>query len=223
MFKQSYLANLHKKTFILFECHRSIDKSIDFSFCYCEIVHNNREFSRWNSKPSHESKITTHLVDLWAIFIWVCFQQISLRPFFKIKEKPYFGVIFAQRKFFLKTLAKYNYKGPPPFRCQRYKLDWAGNQTKNYSITISMQKHSINMLNSSNHLWDTLELRVPWSMRSHSFFTMSTQWPNDLNLYQHEKNQLISSIHSWDIADFRVSRSRRPCPFLTNTMQKLLK
>ena len=53
-----------------------------------------------------------------------------------------FGVIFAQRKFFLKILAKYNCSGPPPFRCQKYKVDWAGHETKNYSITISMQKYA---------------------------------------------------------------------------------
>ena len=50
------------------------------------------------------------------------------------------GVIFALRKFFLKTLFKYNGSGPPPFRCQRYKVDWTGHQNKNYSISISMHK-----------------------------------------------------------------------------------
>ena len=114
---------------------------IFISFCYHERVHDNKEFSRWNSKSSHESKITIHLLDLWTIFIQVRFQQISiLTKFFKIKEKSYVGVIFAQRKFFLKILTKYNWSGPPLFTCQRYKVDWAGHQTKNYFITISMQK-----------------------------------------------------------------------------------
>ena len=44
------------------------------------------------------------------------------------KEKPYFGVIYAQREFFQKTLAKYNCSGPPTFKCQRYRVDWPSNQ-----------------------------------------------------------------------------------------------
>ena len=66
--------------------------------------------------------------------------NLNFGKIFQKKEKPYFRVIFPQRKFFLKTLAKYNCSGPPPLRCQRYKVDWAGHQTKTYSITISMQK-----------------------------------------------------------------------------------
>ena len=62
-----------------------------------------------------KSHITTHSVKLWtiSIFIKVRFQQKSMRTFFKIKKKTYFGVIFALREFFLETLAKYNYSGPP--------------------------------------------------------------------------------------------------------------
>ena len=48
--------------------------------------------------------------------------------FFKIKQKSYFGVIIAQREFFLKTLAKYNYSDPTAFKCQRYRVDWPSNQ-----------------------------------------------------------------------------------------------
>ena len=50
-------------------------------------------------KPSHESKIMTHLVDFWTIFIEVRFQQISMTKFFKIKEKPNFGVILPKGNF----------------------------------------------------------------------------------------------------------------------------
>ena len=53
-------------------------------------------------------------------------------------EKPYFGVIFVQREFLLKTPAKYNCSGPPTLQRQRLTVDQQSNQ--NYSITISMQK-----------------------------------------------------------------------------------
>ena len=74
------------------------------------------------------------------LFKYIFCKSQFWQKFFKIKEIPYFGVILAQRKFFLKTLGKYNCSGPPPFRYQRNKVDWAGHQTKIYSITISMQK-----------------------------------------------------------------------------------
>ena len=131
MFKQLSLANLRSTTFILFGCHRSIDKSIDFYFFLLSWKSSyNEEFSRWNSKPSHEYKITTHLIDLKTIFIEVRFQQISMTKFFRITEKPYFGVIFAQRKFFLKTLAKYNCSGPPIIQMWKIesRLGWSSNQ-----------------------------------------------------------------------------------------------
>ena len=38
---------------------------------------------------------------------------------FKIDKKNYFVTIFAQKDFFLKTLAKQNCIGPAAFRCQR--------------------------------------------------------------------------------------------------------
>ena len=47
---------------------------------------------------------------------------------FKTKKKPYFGVIFAQREFFLKTMATYNCRGPLVFKYQRYRVDWSSNQ-----------------------------------------------------------------------------------------------
>ena len=39
---------------------------------------------------------------------------------FKIKKKPYSGVTFAQREFFLKTLTMYNCRGASAFKCQKY-------------------------------------------------------------------------------------------------------
>ena len=52
---------LYKITFILFECYRSIDKSIDFYFYfyYFEALQGNEECSPGNSKARHESQITS--------------------------------------------------------------------------------------------------------------------------------------------------------------------
>ena len=60
-----------------------------------------------------------------------------MTKFFKIKKKTSFGVIFAQREFFLKTLAMYN--------CRHLNVkdtEQIGRQIKNYFITIIMQKPS---------------------------------------------------------------------------------
>ena len=54
------------------------------------------------------------------------FSKSQFDKFFKIKEKLYFDIIFAQRKFFLKTLAKYNCSGPAPKIQSR--LGWPSNQ-----------------------------------------------------------------------------------------------
>ena len=51
-----------------------------------------------------------------------------MTKFFKIKKKPYFGVTFAQREFFQKTLAVYNFSVPQAFKCQRYRMDWLSHQ-----------------------------------------------------------------------------------------------
>ena len=37
------------------------------------------------------------------------------------------------------------------------------------------KNHLINLLNSSNNLWETTDLRVPWSIKPRSFFIMPTQ------------------------------------------------
>ena len=60
-----------KITFMLFEYHRSIDKSIDFfiSLCCRKKVHDNKEFSRVNSKPCGESRITTVLLNSEYILV----------------------------------------------------------------------------------------------------------------------------------------------------------
>ena len=63
------LRNLHKITFILFECHRFIDKLIEsfISLCYGEKVHDKKKFSCGSSKPHCESRIMTHYIRLWCV------------------------------------------------------------------------------------------------------------------------------------------------------------
>ena len=34
------------------------------------------------------------------------------------------------------------------------------------------KNHSIDLLNPSKYLWDRLDLRVPWSLKPHPFYTM---------------------------------------------------
>ena len=59
--KQMFRVYLYKITFILFECYRSINKSIDFYFYfyYFEALQGNEECSPGNSKARHESQITS--------------------------------------------------------------------------------------------------------------------------------------------------------------------
>ena len=47
---------------------------------------------------------------------------------FQNKEKTLFWGGFCPKKFLQKTLAKYNWSGPPAFRCQSYRADWQSNQ-----------------------------------------------------------------------------------------------
>ena len=90
--------------------------------------------------------------------------------FLKLTKTPIFVVILAQRGFFQKTLAKYNCSGPSAFKCQRYRVE------QNIIPSISTCKnHSINSLNSSNHLWDITGLRIPWYLRPRPFLATSTR------------------------------------------------
>ena len=88
---------------------------------------------------------------------------------FKIKKKRYFGVIFPQREFFLKTLAKHNCSGPLAFKCQRFRESV---KLKMIPSLSAYKNQSVNLLNSSNDLWDTPDLRVPWSIRPRQFLTI---------------------------------------------------
>ena len=68
------------------------------------------------------------------------FLSVTVKKFMitesSIMEIQNLGVNFAPKKFFLKTLALYNCRGHPAFKCQRYRVHWLS--SKNYSITINM-------------------------------------------------------------------------------------
>ena len=69
--------------------------------------------------------------------------------FFKIKKKPYFGVIFVKREFSLKTLAKNNCSGTHHLNVKdgsRLAL-----KPKIIPSLSACKNHSINLFNSSNH------------------------------------------------------------------------
>ena len=90
---------------------------IFISFCYYERVQSwipNHDLSSWTLKNT-------------IVYIST-FPAKIYRHFFKIKEKPYFGIICAQSDFFLKALAKYNCSGPPAFKCKTYTVDYHSNQ-----------------------------------------------------------------------------------------------
>ena len=110
--------------------------------------------------------------------------------FFKIKRKTYFGVIFAQREFFLKT------------------LEYIDHQSRHYSITINMQKS----FNQSAQFIKSF-LRCTWFKspmiyeaspvfdKVHPIIIKVTfSFPKFLSACKKSAH----FIHSWDTADFRV-------------------
>ena len=101
---------------------------------------------------------------------------------FKIMKKPcfwvtfdHFFIVFTKREFLLKIVARYNYSGPSAFKCQKWRVDWQSNQKLFISSLSAYKNHSINLLNSSNHLWDIPYSIVPWSIRSCPFLTIPSQ------------------------------------------------
>ena len=64
--------------------------------------------------------------------------KIQRQKFSKYRKKPYFGHTFVQTELFLETLAMYNCRDTPAFKCQRFRVDWLSNQK--LFITTNMQK-----------------------------------------------------------------------------------
>ena len=82
----------------------------------------------------------------------------QLEKFFKIMEKPCFWltfdhllVVFAQREFLLKRCC---YSGPSGFKCKTKRVDWQPNQRLYFPSLPACTNHSINLFNSSNHMWE---------------------------------------------------------------------
>ena len=166
-------SKLGKITFILFECRDSLINALIFiSYCYHEIVHWNKEFGHGNSKSCCKSQISQYLLSQTlnnTKFYLSTFPAKINDKIFKINKKPYFVVILAQREFFLKTLAKYNCSVPQAFKCQRHRIE------QNIPSLSPCKNNSINLLNSSNRLWDIPGLRVARSLRPWPFLTAPTQ------------------------------------------------
>ena len=124
--KQWFLTNLSKITFVLFECHRSIDKSINFHFFLLSWK------SSWKERVQSCWFKTLSWIPIQDMLSQTLNSNFDLNMFpakiySKITKTTYFGFVFLQREFFLKTLAKYNCSGPPAFWCQRYRVDWPSN------------------------------------------------------------------------------------------------
>ena len=120
-----------------------------------------------------------------------------------------FFVVFVHRERLLQNVAKYNCSESSAFTYQTQRVEWQSNQKLFLPSPSACTNHSINLLNSSNHLWDTPDLRLPWSIGPcYNYWKWLLIF---LNLSQHAKNQLISLIRSWDTADFReAARPKRP-------------
>ena len=127
------------------------------------------------------SKIETNI----KFYLTVYFQQKSMTSFFKIKEKPYFGVIFEHIfSFLLSTTA---------VASQHLNVKDKSRLAVKPKIIPSLsawKNHSINLLNSSNHLCDTPDLRVPQNIyNNHPIITKVT-----FSFPKHAKN---SSFHQF--------------------------
>ena len=142
------------------------------SYCYHKRVHDNKEFNPGTSKPYSKSWPTK---SLWtAIFIWVHFQQKQIAKFFKIKKKTLFWGHFCVKGIFPKNSGYVQLQGSPSIQMSKIRSRLV--IKPKFIPSLSTCKNcSINLLNSSNRLWDTPDLRVLWSIRSHSFLTMLTQ------------------------------------------------
>ena len=70
--------------------------------------------------------------------------------FFKIRKKPYVGVVFVYRNFYKKLWLSRT--GVVPQHLDVKVTEQTGSQTKIIPSLSACKDHSINLLNSSNHL-----------------------------------------------------------------------
>ena len=88
--------------------------------------------------------------------------KIQLKKFLKQNTKTILGDIFAK---------KWQY--PPAFKMSKL-LSRLVVKPRIVPFLSTCKNRSINHLNSSNHLWDTPDLRVPRSIELHPFLTIPT-------------------------------------------------
>ena len=157
------------KNLKLFDCHRSIAKSIGFYFLLNELMIKKSSFVEiQNLVMNLKSQSVRSNYEQYQ-FLLSTFPAKINDKIFQNTEKTQFNsktrVNFAQSDFFLKTPAMYNCRGLPGF--QRCRLVVKPNIIPPLSTCKNSSK---NLLNSSNHLWHTPDFRVPWSIRPHSLW-----------------------------------------------------
>ena len=72
--------------------------------------------------------------------------KIQRQKFSKYRKKPYFGHTFVQTELFLETLAMYNCRDTPAFKCQRFRVDWLSNQTLFHHYQHAKMIHSVSSI-----------------------------------------------------------------------------
>ena len=197
---------------ISFQCHRSITKSIDIYFCYHERVHECSIVEIENLVVNPESQPVKSNSEQYQFL----FKYVSSKNQWQHFSKFYFGVIFAQSKFSLKTLAVYNCMSPPAFKCQRFRVHWSSDQ--NHSITINMQKSFYESAQFIKSFVIYNWFKHPMIYKASPIFGYAHPVIIKVTFSFSKfvsacKNQLISSIYSWDTAGFWDPRPKRPHPF----------
>ena len=157
------------KNLKLFDCHRSIAKSIGFYFLLNELMIKKSSFVEIQNLVMNLKSQSVRSNSEQYQFLLSTFPAKINDKIFQNTEKTQFNsktrVNFAQSDFFLKTPAMYNCRGLPGF--QRCRLVVKPNIIPPLSTCKNSSK---NLLNSSNHLWHTPGFRVPWSIRPHSLW-----------------------------------------------------
>ena len=134
-------------TFKLFDCHRSIAKSIGFYFLLNELMIKKSSFVEIRYLVMNLKSQSVRSNSEQYQFLLSTFPAKINDKIFQNKEKTHFGVNFAQSDFFLKTPAMYNCRGLPGFQMCRLVV-----KPKIIPPLSTCKNRSKNLLNSSNHL-----------------------------------------------------------------------
>ena len=141
------------------------------------------------------------------------------------RRKLYFEVIFAQREFFLKTLAMYNYRGPTEFKIQSRLII----KPKIIPFPFNMQKLFNQFAQFIKSFVSYTRFESPIIYKASPIFDyadpiiikVTFSFPTFVSAC--EKSAHLISQFILEIPFISFPRPKRPCPFLTTTTQKLLK